>query len=99
VDLNLSCFAACSDLVGFSDHTRDVRMGAWAVCAGARVLEVHYRADDTSPENPDYAASLTPAELREYIRQARTAMSAMGYRVKQCMPSEEGNRRYRYADR
>src|SRR4029077_18905948 len=30
-----------SKLDGFSDHSGDVRVGAWAFCAGANILEVH----------------------------------------------------------
>lgn len=81
---------------GFSDHTRHVLTGSWAVCAGATVLEVHFRLDDTPESNPDFAVSLTPSELRDYVRLSRLAALAMGDGIKRCMPSEAANRRFRY---
>jgi len=57
--------------VGYSDHTSDVRTGAWAVSMGACMLEKHVTYDRNAP-GPDHAASLTPDELREY----RTAIRA-----------------------
>jgi sialic acid synthase SpsE len=80
---------------GFSDHTAHVLTGAFAVCAGAEILEVHVRADDTPPDNPDYGHSLTPAQFREYVAHVRLAERMLGDGVKRIMPSEEPNLRYR----
>ena len=78
-------------LVGYSDHTRNVLTGAVAVGAGARVLEVHFCLDDTSPDCPDYCVSLSPEALRTYITNARLAQVLMGDGVKRIMPSEAAN--------
>ncbi len=64
-------------LVGYSDHTMSIQTGAWAVCAGACVLEKHFTLDRTSA-GPDHAMSLEPTQLREYIQRARAAQQAMG---------------------
>lgn len=58
---------------GYSDHTRNVLTGAVAVGAGAHVLEVHFRLDDTTKECADYVVALTPAELGQYVWNARQA--------------------------
>jgi sialic acid synthase SpsE/CMP-N-acetylneuraminic acid synthetase len=63
--------------VGLSDHTQSVETGGWAVAAGACVLEKHFTLD-RSAEGPDHAMSLSPDELRQYIRRARDAQAALG---------------------
>lgn len=80
---------------GLSDHSHDVRVGAWAVAAGARVLEAHYRLDDCDPANKDYAVAFTPAEFAEYIRNVRDVEAAMGDGIKRIQPAEEPMLRYR----
>ncbi len=62
---------------GFSDHTVDTRTGAWAVAAGARLLEKHFTLDRAA-SGPDHAMSLDPAGLQEYIRAVRDAERALG---------------------
>ena len=63
--------------MGFSDHTVETATGAWAVAAGAAILEKHVTLDKQM-EGPDHKMSLEPKELAEYIRQARLASRAMG---------------------
>ncbi len=58
---------------GYSDHTRNVWTGACAVAAGASVIEVHVRLDDTRPENPDYQTALDETDLRRYAEGVRVA--------------------------
>jgi N-acetylneuraminate synthase len=58
---------------GYSDHTHNVWTGAVAVGCGAQILEVHVRAYDTDPGNPDYATALDPAEFALYAHGVRTA--------------------------
>lgn len=82
-------------LDGFSDHSGLRDMGALAVAAGAQILEVHFRLDDTDPSNPDFPHSLPPARLREYVAGVRFAEAAMGDGVKRCMVSEVPMRKYR----
>jgi sialic acid synthase SpsE len=90
-DANLRVLLQHGGYAGYSDHTRNVLTGAVAVGAGARVLEVHFRLDDTPPTCPDYCVSLTPGELQQYITNARLAWTLLGTGVKRVMPSEEGN--------
>ncbi len=94
-ELNLKVIQS-EHLDGFSDHTGKTITGALAVAAGAQVLEVHCRHDDTPADNPDFAHSLTPADLKVYIGLARTAARALGDGVKRCTLSERPNLRPRY---
>ena len=80
---------------GYSDHTRHVLTGAFAVCAGARILEVHFRLDDTDTSNPDYGTALSPSELGEYVANVRLAERMMGDGVKKPQPAEADMMRYR----
>lgn len=66
-----------ASLDGFSDHSGDVRVGAWAVIAGAQIVEVHMRLDETPPTNPDYPHSHAPDALRRYIQGIRDAERAL----------------------
>lgn len=63
--------------VGFSDHTTCTKIGAWAACAGACVLEKHLTLDRAAA-GPDHAASLDPSMFAEYVRAVRRAESALG---------------------
>lgn len=62
---------------GFSDHTLSEQAGAWAVAAGACVLEKHLTLD-RGADGPDHALSLDPAGLREYVSQVRAVEAALG---------------------
>lgn len=81
--------------LGLSDHTRHVLTGALAVAAGAEIVEVHVRLDDTHEANPDYAVSLSPDEAKEYVENIRLAETMMGDGVKRVQPSEEPMMAYR----
>lgn len=72
----LGCIRATTD--GYSDHTKDERTGAWAVCAGAYIIEVHFCLDDTTDNCADVVVSHRPKGLERYIRYARLAWTAMG---------------------
>ncbi len=67
--------------VGYSDHTPGVATGAAAVESGALLLEKHLTYD-TGARGPDHSTSLTPAQMGEYVRLARSAraISALGPR-------------------
>lgn len=98
---NLGAIRTLADLlgpsptVGYSDHTADPLTGAFAVCAGAQVLEVHYRNWSTPADLPDYRVSLDPGQLAEYVRHVRAAEAAMGDGVKRPQAAEAESLRYR----
>ena len=74
---------------GLSDHSRDLDMGGFAVCAGAKIVEAHFRLHSCSPENPDYATAFTPDEFAIYVQKIRKAERALGDGIKRVQPSEE----------
>jgi sialic acid synthase SpsE len=80
---------------GYSDHTRCVFTGAFAVAAGADYLEVHYRLADTPVECADYPVSLDPEELGKYVALAREAARMRGDGKKQPQLSELENAEHR----
>lgn len=92
---NLKVLREEDHLDGYSDHTRHVLTGALAVAAGARVLEVHFRLDDTDLTNPDYATALTPDELFEYIANVELAERMLGSGIKRPQPAEAEMMKYR----
>jgi N-acetylneuraminate synthase/N,N'-diacetyllegionaminate synthase len=73
--------------VGYSDHTPSTHTGAWAVAAGACVLEKHL-THDRDATGPDHAASLDPGDLAAYVVQARAAAAALGPIRKACLDRE-----------
>jgi sialic acid synthase SpsE len=83
------------DLDGFSDHSHDVRIGAWAVAVGAQILETHFRLDDCDPANKDYAVAFTPAEFKAYIQNVRDCEAAMGDGIKRLQECEHEMERFR----
>lgn len=93
-DLNLRVLSG-GHYIGFSDHSRHLVAGAVAVACGAEILEVHFRLDDTDPDNPDYAVAFTPYELTEYICNVRDTEKMLGDGRKRLMPSEAPMARYR----
>jgi N-acetylneuraminate synthase/N,N'-diacetyllegionaminate synthase len=62
---------------GLSDHTLSTEVGAWAVAAGACVLEKHFTLDPTA-RGPDHAMSLNPRQIADYISAVRQVEQALG---------------------
>jgi sialic acid synthase SpsE len=75
--------------VGFSDHTRLRPTGGLAVAAGAQLIEVHARLEDTPTTNADYVVSHGPQSLVEYIAFVRQAEVMVGHGIKRPQPCEE----------
>jgi N,N'-diacetyllegionaminate synthase len=79
--LNLRAIAALQALagvpVGFSDHATSTHTGAWAVAAGACIIEKHITYDRTAA-GPDHAASLDAVGFADYVQQIREVESALG---------------------
>ena len=61
--------------VGYSDHIRTHDSSAWAVAAGACILEKHLTYDRHA-QGPDHAASLVPWMMQRYVEFAPTGMTA-----------------------
>lgn len=74
--------------VGFSDHTTSVRTPAYAVSAGATIIEKHLTLDQEM-SGPDHQASLEPPQFRDSVSYAREAATARGTFEKKPTKSEE----------
>jgi sialic acid synthase SpsE len=74
IDLNQLQDEANGEDVGFSDHTGDIDMGAYAVCAGATYVEAHMKLISTDGLNPDGGSfAHLPAALKQYVSNIRKA--------------------------
>ena len=78
-------------LLGYSDHTVGVGAAPYAIAKGAVVLEKHFTLDKTA-DGPDQKASLSPDELKAFIREVRRAERFMGTGIKKPTFSEMRNR-------
>ena len=74
--------------VGYSDHSANILTGALAVACGAALIEVHMRPHDCDSNNADYAVSLSPVQLAEYVANVRIAEMMLGDGRKRVMPEE-----------
>ena len=96
-ELNLAAMqtmqAAFGVPVGFSDHTTSLDMGAWAVCAGASVIEKHITFDNKAT-GPDHAASLELGPFAAYVANIRAARNAMGDGRKRVQDCERAVKRH-----
>lgn len=73
--------------VGYSDHTTSLAAGAFAVAAGACVIEKHLTYD-RGAAGPDHAASADPQQFAEYVRTIRLSERLAGRRGKRVLPVE-----------
>ena len=62
---------------GFSDHTRYIPMGSWAVAAGAQIVEAHFCDWETNWDNPDRCVSHDPSSLIRYVEMIREVELAL----------------------
>jgi len=92
IELNLRCMKQLRLLfecrVGFSDHSDSLLTGAYAVCAGATIVEKHLTFDRKAA-GPDHQSSLEPAEFGRYVEYIREAETTLGDGVKRIQPSEK----------
>lgn len=80
---------------GFSDHTTCIYAGAFAVCAGASIVEVHIKLETTDPKNPDAPTALCPVQFDHYVQMIRLAEQMLGTGEKRMMPCEAPMVQYR----
>jgi len=68
-----------SPRMGYSDHSGDLDMGAYAVCAFAGMIEVHMALINTDALNPDGGHfAHRPVALKQYVNNVRKAEMAFG---------------------
>ncbi len=74
--------------VGYSDHTTDPMAGAFAVSAGARIVEKHVTYD-RSAKGPDHSASADPQQFERYVKNIRKADEMRGKPGKSVLEIEQ----------
>jgi N-acetylneuraminate synthase/N,N'-diacetyllegionaminate synthase len=74
--------------VGFSDHTNEPMAGAFAVAAGAGLIEKHLTYDRRAA-GPDHAASASPADFATYVELIHFAEQMRGGGQKRVLPIEQ----------
>ena len=74
--------------VGFSDHTMDTLVPAFAVAMGACILEKHITLS-RQLEGPDHFFALEPHDLKEMVRAIREVEDSRGSSIKEPVPDVE----------
>jgi len=72
---------------GLSDHTTSILTPAYAVAAGADVIEKHFTLD-RSMEGPDHPFAIEPGELKMMINHIKDVELAMTRHTSEYTPSE-----------
>ena len=73
-------------VIGQSDHTSDIIVPAYSVCAGAQILEKHFKIDE-SMECVDSPVSITELQLKDLVLQTRKIEKILGsseLRIRDC---------------
>lgn len=99
-DLHLRTIAALRERydcpVGFSDHTIGIDAPAFAVAAGATLIEKHFTLSKKT-EGPDHAMSTEPEDMKKMIELIRRAKDMLGEAVWTSTKAEEGAKQFRRA--
>ncbi len=74
--------------VGFSDHTNEPMAGAFAVAAGAGIIEKHLTYDRRAA-GPDHSASASAADFATYVELIHFAEQMRGGGQKRVLPIEQ----------
>ena len=64
-------------VVGQSDHTNDIRVSLYAVAAGARIIEKHYKIDE-GMECVDSSVSITEVQMERLVSEIRRLEKMLG---------------------
>lgn len=78
-------------LLGYSDHSVGIGAAPYAIPMGASVLEKHFTLSKED-EGPDHLASLSPFELKEFVKTVRRVEKFLGSHIKQPTVSETKTR-------
>lgn len=76
--------------IGYSDHTKGIKVSLYAVAMGATVIEKHFTLDKNLP-GPDHKASLEPQELKDLVDGVRELEIIMGDGIKRAQTAEIKN--------
>ena len=83
-----------SFIIGQSDHTNDIKVPIYAVCAGAQIIEKHFKIDE-SMECVDSSVSITQKQFENMVTEIRTIEEIFGNGKLGVRESEKGLTNYR----
>ena len=83
-----------SFIIGQSDHTNDIKVPIYAVCAGAQIIEKHFKIDE-SMECVDSSVSITKKQFENMVTEIRTIEDIFGNGKLGVRESEKGLINYR----
>ena len=66
-----------SFIIGQSDHTNDIKVPIYAVCAGAQIIEKHFKIDEEM-KCVDESVSITELQMRELVHGVREIEEILG---------------------
>ena len=74
---NLSLKSILTHVVGQSDHTPGIKVPVYAVAAGAKIIEKHFRIDENW-ECVDAPVSITEKQTKQMIEEIRQLEAILG---------------------
>lgn len=84
-DVNLRAMIAMKKAfnlpIGYSDHTKGIKVALAAVAFGAKVIEKHFTLDKKML-GPDHKASIEPKELKEMVLGIRKIENKLKHKIK-----------------
>lgn len=81
-------------IIGQSDHTNDIKVPIYAVCAGAQIIEKHFKIDEQM-ECVDSSVSITQKQFENMVTEIRTIEKIFGNGKLGVRNSEEALTNYR----
>ena len=75
--------------VGYSDHTLGIKACVLSVALGAQIIEKHFTLDHHYSDFRDHQISADPEEMRQLVKDVRTASKLLGGGDKLVLASEE----------
>ena len=79
--------------VGYSDHSLGFQASLTAVALGAKIIEKHFTTNNKL-SGPDQKASLSPNELKNFVKEIRNVEKILGKNVKKPYSAELKNLKY-----
>ncbi|WP_051416426.1 N-acetylneuraminate synthase family protein [Asinibacterium sp. OR53] len=98
-DANLAAIFSLKDhfescVIGQSDHTNDIKVPLFAVAAGAKILEKHYKITDDM-ECVDAPVSISENQMHNLVLETRTLEKILGNGIPGLTNAQKGTEQYR----
>lgn len=81
-------------VIGQSDHTNDITVPLYAVCAGAQIIEKHFMIDK-SMKCVDSSVSITETQMSKMVNQIRHIEKIFGNDELEAIPAEKNTLQFR----